>query len=115
MVRMVASSHGDGPFMRMSRCSTLRTVPSPRHGGLYGRGGAARAAPSIYLLSALGREVVVREERVRREISPLHRHHERGIGLLRVDHFLEERVRRRLVGHDLVPAFEELAQNLRRR
>src|SRR5262245_66331601 len=112
MVRMVASSNGEGPFMRNSRCSALR-MADVAYGGSRGRDGAACAAPSISSPSALGWEVVVREERIGREIRPLHRHHERGIGLLRVDHLLEERVLRRLICRDLVPAFEELAQDLR--
>src|SRR5688572_16489101 len=54
------------------------------------------------------REVVVRDERVRREHEALRRHDQRGVLALRLERLLEERALGAFLGRDLVPGLEEL-------
>src|SRR5262249_16132289 len=90
-------------FTRLPAAHTRLGVEKDRSG--------ASSPWSTPQLSTMRREVIVGQEGVRREIRPFHRNDKRRIRLLRVDHLLEERVLRGLIGHDLVPASEELTQD----
>src|SRR5687767_11889905 len=65
------------------------------------------------LALALG-PVVVRRERIRREVEALGRHYDRRVLALRLVHPLEERVLGALLGGELVPFAQEADQDVRR-
>src|SRR5581483_12359670 len=113
IVRMVASNRGEGC------CSAMRWVSSRGGGGRSSagvkRGRPLRPPPMASGPSLLLGEVVVGHERVRREVEPLVGHNQRGIGLLAVQHLLEEGAVRRLRGRDLVARLDEGEQDLGRR